>query len=218
MPISEFRIIRSLRRKRISFRFAPDGILEILAPQNVSESYLRQAVINSLPKLEKLKKRTPVRTYPDFSNGSKFMLLGIPYPLRITARLRTFDQAFLIPADNAEKMKHSLATLYRELAEKIIRERVKKWENICGVYPKKIRISSASSRWGSCTSDKTVSFSWKLIQCPPETVDYVIVHELSHLKELNHSPNFWRLVKEAMPDFKTRQELLKQFAKTLPVW
>ena len=218
MQINNFRIINSLRRKRISFRFAPDGVLEVLAPPNTSELYIRQSIIRHQQQLERLWDRTPRRKIPDFSEGGQFLLLGAPYPLHLTNRLLIFDNAFMVPADTTENIRQNIIKLYHKLAASIIRERVALWENICGTHPAKLRISSADTRWGSCSSNRTISFSWKLIQCPLTSVDYVIVHELTHLKEMSHSPRFWAMVAQAMPEFKTRMEELKSFGSTLPVW
>ena len=111
-----------------------------------------------------------------------------------------------------------MITLYRELAIAIIRKRILPFQEAMGETPTKIRISGADTRWGSCSSNRTISFSWKLIQCPVETVDYVIVHELSHLKEMNHSPAFWHLVAEILPDYQKRKRQLNEFSHQLPHW
>jgi len=84
-----------------------------------------------------------------------------------------------------------------------------------GFEVKKIRISSARTRWGSCSTRGTLSFTWRLILAPQDVVDYVVVHELCHLRELNHSKNYWALVEEIMPDYKVRRAWLKKHGGTL---
>lgn len=79
-----------------------------------------------------------------------------------------------------------------------------------GVRFKKIRLSSAKTRWGSCSLRGNLSFNWKLIQAPVEILNYVVVHELAHLVEHNHSPRFWAKVAEFHPDFKTAKQWLKK--------
>ena len=69
-----------------------------------------------------------------------------------------------------------------------------------GVKPKRITIRDTSSRWGSCSSTRTLSFSWRLILAPSPILDYVVAHEVAHLRELNHKPRFWRLVETLVPD------------------
>jgi predicted metal-dependent hydrolase len=73
-----------------------------------------------------------------------------------------------------------------------------------------IRITSAKTRWGSCSSRKNLNFSFFLIGAPKQTIDYVIVHELAHLREMNHSKNFWQIVENIMPDYKEHKKWLKE--------
>lgn len=218
MPDGELRIVRSPRRRRIAFRIAGDGVLEILAPPTLSETYLRRVAGNNQALIDKLKKRATPRRAPVFSEGSPFMLLGTPYPLHLTGRLRIFDGAFMIPAGTEEEMTRSIILLYKELAGGFIRRTLPIYEELTGASPLNVRITSANSRWGSCTAGRTISFSWKLIQCPREAVEYVIVHELCHLRELNHSADFWRHVAKIFPDYRERRSLLNRFGETLPEW
>ena len=113
-------------------------------------------------------------------------------------------------------MKTRLVELYRTIARKYIFKRCQELQSICDLHPEKLRLSSAGTRWGSCNSQKVISFSWKLIQCPPELIDYVIIHELAHLKELNHSAKFWNIVASFCPDYLHRRQQLKLFARQLP--
>jgi len=73
-----------------------------------------------------------------------------------------------------------------------------------------VRLKNNRSNWGSCSSDKNLNFSTRLLFAPKEVIDYVIVHELSHLKEMNHSPAYWKIVKSVMPDYKTKEKWLKE--------
>ena len=72
-----------------------------------------------------------------------------------------------------------------------------------------VKITSAEKRWGSCSGDDNLSFSFRLIMAPPDIIDYVIVHELMHIKEKNHSPKFWKLVEAVMPEYKIHRRWLK---------
>jgi len=82
-------------------------------------------------------------------------------------------------------------------ARKRIDERVATYATALAVRPKRITIRDTSSRWGSCSSARSLSFSWRLILAPPAVLDYVVAHEVSHLRELNHKPRFWRLGRNA---------------------
>jgi len=98
---------------------------------------------------------------------------------------------------------------YREQAGKIIPGRVAYYAPLLGVRPSEIRIGSAKKSWGSCSASGRLTFSWRLMTAPPDAVDYVVVHELAHLKQLNHSKRFWEIVSLAMPDWKDRRSLLR---------
>ena len=95
-------------------------------------------------------------------------------------------------------------------AKEILPQRTSFWAERMGLYPTKIRITSARRRFGSCSSEGHICYSWRLMQYPPEVIDYVVVHELAHLKHMNHSPAFYALVAKYLPDHKARRALLKK--------
>ena len=78
-----------------------------------------------------------------------------------------------------------------------------------------VRLSSARTRWGSCSARGNLNFHWKLILMPPEVLDYVVVHELAHRREMNHSPRFWAIVEKVLPDYKERRRWLKENGATV---
>ena len=95
-------------------------------------------------------------------------------------------------------------------AKEILPQRTAYWSQRMGLYPTQIRITSAQRRFGSCSSEGHICYSWRLMQYPPEAIDYVVVHELAHLKHMNHSPAFHALVTKYLPDHKARRALLKK--------
>lgn len=99
---------------------------------------------------------------------------------------------------------------YIRLAKEILPKRTAYWAERMGLYPTQIRITSAQRRFGSCSSEGHICYSWRLMQYPPEAIDYVVVHELAHLKHMNHSPAFHALVARYLPDHKARRALLKR--------
>jgi len=99
--------------------------------------------------------------------------------------------------------------LKREARRKI-EERVAHHAAQLGVEPKRITIRDTSSRWGSCSSTRSLSFSWRLILAPPQVLDYVVAHEVAHLRELNHRPRFWRLVDLLVSDVERSQKWLSK--------
>ena len=92
----------------------------------------------------------------------------------------------------------------------VIPDKVKYYAEIMGVTYGRITIRNQKTRWGSCSSEKNLNFNWKLILAPPEVLDYVVVHELCHLKEMNHSKAFWDEVGKVMPNYETHKLWLKE--------
>ena len=104
---------------------------------------------------------------------------------------------------------------YREAAKAYIPGRARYYASILGVSFERVRITQTKTRWGSCSAKGTLSFHWKLLLAPEGVLDYVIVHEVCHLKEMNHSPKFWAWVEFLMPDYKEKKEWLSKHGEQL---
>lgn len=101
----------------------------------------------------------------------------------------------------------------RALAAAELPRRVEYYSEKMGLYPTSVKITSAATRFGSCSGKNSICFSYRLMLYPPEAVDYVVVHELAHIKEKNHSARFYALVEMYMPDYREREKLLKKTPK-----
>ncbi|MEX0917594.1 MAG: M48 family metallopeptidase [Candidatus Paceibacterota bacterium] len=102
-------------------------------------------------------------------------------------------------------------TTHKEAARELVHARLAHFNQHYNLTYKRVAIRNQRRCWGSCTSLGNLNFSYRLLFLPPELADYVIVHELCHLKELNHSPNFWALVSETMPEYKIHRKTLRQY-------
>lgn len=102
-------------------------------------------------------------------------------------------------------------------AMRIISERVSNYAGIMGVTPGEIKLSDAKARWGSCSTKNNLNFAWRLIMCPLSVIDYVVVHELSHITYKNHSPVFWARVKTVLPNYEDDQDWLKVNKKLMEI-
>ncbi len=147
--------------------------------------------------------------------GSALPLLGREYPVLPGERVAFDGKSFFLPNGDFETLKPKIIRLYQSIALKVISERMNDYVRQTGLTPSGMRIGSANTRWGSCSGKNRLSFSWKLVLAPPEQVDYVIVHELAHTREHNHSPRFWKLVSQVLPDYQLRQKKLKAVAREL---
>lgn len=117
-----------------------------------------------------------------------------------------------VPALTAEQTE-----LLRHRAKELLPKRVEHFAGIMGVAPAGITVTAAKTRWGSCSAKDKLSFSYRLMLLPDEQVDYIVVHELAHIREKNHSPRFYAVVERYMPDYKERQARLRELQASLPV-
>ncbi len=116
------------------------------------------------------------------------------------------------------KERHRLEALekrYRKVAKEYIPQRVAYFCQFTGGSYEKVVIRDQKTRWGSCSSNKTLSFNYRLMLAPPKILDYVVVHELCHLQHMNHSPDFWNAVEKVLPDYRESRKWLKEHGHTL---
>ena len=216
-------IIRSARRRRIAFTIRPeDGRLTVLAPLRVTESEIARILERNRSIVERLRIRfeqAESRRRPlSFTEGSPFLLLGKPYPLHLTCRVLAFEEGFYVPAGDEASIRAHLETLYRRLAfERLDRKAHETAERFHLTF-RRLRIGGAGGRWGSCSREGNLNFSWRLILWPEPVVDYVVVHELAHLLELNHSDRFWREVARMCPEYRRHDRFLRDHVPEFSVW
>lgn len=114
------------------------------------------------------------------------------------------------PKVPSEEVREMLEHWYRVRAEEVITRRVQHYADQLGWPMPKVLIRNQKKRWGSCNAKGELRFNWRLVMLPLRVLDYVVVHEMAHLKVLNHSPRFWALVEQIMPDYKTRHQALHE--------
>ena len=118
----------------------------------------------------------------------------------------------LTPLLRGEGDKTELEAFYKQQAHAYIIPRCRELAQEYGFRFQDIRITSAKTRWGSCSSKKNLNFSYRLVMAPRDCIDYVIIHELCHLREMNHGPRFWKQVSQIMPEYQQYEQHLKEFA------
>lgn len=123
----------------------------------------------------------------------------------------------LPPHANAEQLKDRVETWLRDRARSFFAERIPIFSERLGIAPTRWMLSSARTRWGSCNPDGSIRLNWRLVHFPADIVDYVIAHELAHLRELNHGPRFWATVGELFPDFERARGWLRTYSDDTPV-
>lgn len=200
-------------RTSVGLRITQDG-LSVSAPYRMPahliESILLEKSAWILKKLEEAKPHPALR----WEDGEEITFLGKTYLLRIgdspRKRVELLD-GFVdvgLRDSSPERVAAMVETWYKKRAVECFAERVAHYCARLGLEEPRLFLSSAKTRWGSCNSKREVRLNWRLVKLPIELIDYVVVHELSHLVEMNHSKAFWETVERACPDYrKARQEL-----------
>ena len=221
MSIPIDRLVRS-HRKTVAIVIERDGQLTVRAPLHLSGSHIQAFVESHADWIEKNRIRLqaapspPARRYVD---GETFLYLGRAYPLFLMPARHpalVFDGAsFRLAKSSLPKAEEAFVRWYKQQARRFLAERIPAIAGKHGFRYQKIRISSARTRWGSCSSRGTLSFTYRLIMAPAEVLDYVVMHELVHTQIKNHSKTFWNKVGELMPDYRNRLAWLKKNGKFL---
>ena len=210
-------IIRT-KRKTITLQIQENGSLVVRAPFSADDEYIRNLIHKRRKWVEEKRRlvleRRRQRPEKKFVDGEGFLFLGRVHRLRIVnhdALPLTFDnKELLISRSSLRNAREVLMNWYRKKAGEIIRERVDHYASLTGAEYRKIRITRARRRWGSCSSLGNLNFSWSLVMAPLDIIDYVVVHEITHLTQKNHSKDFWKKVESFIPDHKKRRAWLRE--------
>lgn len=210
----DYKVIRS-RRKTAAIYIREDGSVEVRCPLNYSAAKIERFVGDNLDKLETLSAKRAAESQKrktfKITGQDSLRLMGKEYPLIKTGGNKaSFDgKAFYLPVKlGEEEAKLALVKLYKSLAKEIIGRKVEHFSKIMDLVPGRISVNGAKSRWGSCGANGSLNFSWRLIRANEECLDYVIIHELAHIKHRDHSPYFWNLVATYCPGYKRAKALL----------
>lgn len=226
---------RSSRAKNTRIVVTADKI-EVVAPLKVSEHRIQAFVQTQQDWIKAALKRmadkvqaTPRLAPSEYINGARIPYLGRQLPLQInvsktkTVRIELQDGALFcvrLPADIAEEQSSVLiqAALIRWMkaqAKHHAQQLIDRHAPRFALFPRSIRIKTQKSRWGSCGPNNDINLNWLLMLAPPTMLEYVVIHELCHIKHKNHSQAFWQLVAEHLPDYRQSRLWLKQHGASL---
>jgi predicted metal-dependent hydrolase len=209
---------RSGKRRSIGLRIDDRG-LTVSIPLRASEKWLHSVLQDKafwvLEKLDGWQACKPPEIR--WQDGEKIDYLGELLELRVAQSL------FATPAHHRNKelwvfvaddnhIEQSVSEWYRQQAEQLFVRRVAYFSPLLNVIPREVKLSEAKTQWGSCTAQGSVRLNVQLIKLPERLIDYVVVHELAHLRELNHSASFWRVVESVGPDYAGLRAELKDVA------
>jgi len=214
----DYQLTRS-KRKTVTIQITDTAEVLVKAPRQLPLADIEGFILKKSAWIESTRQRVLQEqqkkvAFDPIASG-KLRFLGRDYPIVLGTRTAFDGVSFTVKSGSFDREKEGLILLYKKLAKEVIDERVSHYANIMGVHPTSVKITSAKTRWGSCSGKDGLCFTWKLILADLTAVDYVVVHELSHIKEHNHSPRFWRIVERALPDYRERQKQLKELQKVL---
>jgi hypothetical protein len=214
---------RSARRKTVELTVERDGRIILYVPKSAGQANLESLVREKLlwiyqqlgrkeEELHKLPEKEFVSGEGFYYRGRKYRLklLDEPRPVRNGERLRFQGGRFLMPRILAPKGREVFIDWYVKCATEWISRRLHLLQGRVGVKPESIEIRDLGFRWGSCTQERKLLFHWRLILLPPERIDYLILHELVHLHEHNHSPAFYERLRRAAPEYERHEEWLRR--------
>jgi len=230
--VLEYRLVRSKRRS-IGFLIDDDG-LRITAPRWVTvveiENAIREKQRWIFAKLNERRERSARRLQPQMQwcDGATLPYLGNNVTLRILSAQAAgiaYDDAMreltiCLPPDAGEQqLKDRVQGWLQTEAKRLFAERLPVYAEKLDVTYHSFALSSATTQWGSCTVEGKIRLNWRLIHFALPMIDYVIAHELSHLREMNHSPRFWATVQSIFPEFEAAKRALRESGpETLPMF
>jgi predicted metal-dependent hydrolase len=212
---------RSGKRRSIGLRIDDRG-LTVSMPLRASEQWLHSVLQDKarwvVEKLEGWQTCQPPAIR--WQDGEKIDYLGELLVLRVEHSLFAAPPArrgselwvFMVNGSKIASMEQAVSRWYKHEAEQFFVQRVTHYAPLLKVSPRAIKLSQAKTQWGSCTAHGSVRLNVQLIKLPPRLIDYVVVHELAHLRELNHSAAFWRVVASVCPDYASLRAGLKTIA------
>lgn len=222
----EYTLIQS-SRANVLFQALPEAGIRVYAPKYLGLREIDGMVRERAEQLLGMQRDVEARLEADrrahpVTDGSPILVEGRRLTLRLQRGARRGGEVAgdeyrltLPEPDSDPAVRAAIRATLSALALKRIRARLDHYIPRIGRAPGRVAIRDQKSRWGSCSQKGNLNFNWKLVMAPPEALDYVVVHELCHLHEFNHSPRFWSLVEEQMPDYAVWKKWLKSHTEDL---
>ena len=203
-------------RRSVCFCCSKDGTPEILAPKRMSLYKIKELMLpyanRIMSECERQNSMIASRKAFSLDYGSRVRFLGAEREIRGDAisEMRIDGEAlYLPPMLSSKEIRIAVVELYKKYAREYIGTRVTQLSASMGLSPIAVKFNSATSHWASCSRRSSLNFSWFCIMASPKAIDYIIIHELCHMHEFNHSKRFWDTVSTYCPDYKHHREYLK---------
>ena len=223
----EYILIQSVRQG-VLLQALPEGVTRVYAPKHMRLRDIDALVVRNAEKISGMHDQLDRKLDEDHrahpvTDGSRISIEGTARILRLhQGRLRgeiseSEFHLWLADPDSDAAVRTAVKRVLAERALEKIRERIEFFHPKIGGEYGRVTVRDQRSRWGSCSSKHNLNFNWKLIMAPPQALDYVVIHELCHLHEFNHSQRFWKLVEAQMPEYEFWKKWLKNHGEELGV-
>ena len=219
-------VVRTKRRKTASIKVI-DGAVQAIVPDQLSDGRVQDLIQKRTPWIRKrLREQLQIVTPKpkEYVSGESFTYLGRNYRLKVltgTGKEVKLKGGYLevgLPKKPKDgDIRSALVDWYEQHALERLTEKTNRYAGIMGVTPSSISVRDYKARWGSCSSKGEISYNWRIIIAPHHILDYVVVHELCHLKHPNHSPAYWRSVKREISDYGDCRQWLKEHGTELVI-
>lgn len=214
-------IIRTHRRS-LSLQITKTGDLVVHAPKRLSADYIFNYIKEKekwiTTKQKEIQERLSINR--DIINYKQILFLGKKYNIEYVGGLKKIelsDSAILVP-QNISNPVNKIKNWLIQTSKKILSERLEYFANIMQIDYASITINNNKTRWGSCDSNRNIKLNFRLIMLPHKTLDFVLIHELAHIIEFNHSKDFYKIISIVMPSYKLQQKQLKEYDYLLNIF
>ena len=223
-------VVRKAFRKNLTIALKPGAPIQVRASQRTPLTKIENFLLEKEKWIEKHmhafsqhaekfpeKKLKASETFPFL--GQDLVLKFVPTPLKQVFFSRSEANLHMhlpevswngMTEEDIQSYFTHLQKYYRREAEKLISDRIRIWSEQMQLFPKAVRFRNQKTRWGSCSSRGSIQINWRLIAAPITVIDYILIHELSHLKHMNHSEDFWNLVRHHCPSFEDSEKWLEE--------
>ena len=215
-------VIRSARRRRTISVGVAGAVVTVRVPLRTTNGQIAEVLKKRAAWIEGRLTAAAAAPQPrEFITGETLLYLGREFMLKVNAgpvrsasvALRDENISVEVPdtppaAEGADAVRAALTAWYRERAGEVFRDVVAKWASTAGLTPKAVLVRDQRRRWGSCGPDGTLRLNWRLVMAEPTVIEYVVVHELVHLRHRHHRAAFWDEAARLLPDFRERRKRL----------
>ncbi len=200
------------KRQHFDLSFTPEGHITVKAPSKSSEQAIYDFMCSNTETLLAFAKQQADRRYimrqKSYDDAANFLYLG---------KACTLPMLLETVPETEEAIQLALKKFYTQATKAAVKKSLRRFEKAIGVKAKSMKIVDSPRTWGTCNSQKELTFNYKLSMAPEAVIDYVVIHELCHLLHLNHDRSFWRKVGTYCPDYKTLEAYLARFGGVMTI-